>query len=315
MTSPHRVIIVEARLLELARALGSSLEIVDASDATTRAEVVRSEGRGARVLISGGSEPVSDEDMAALPDVGLIVAVGAGMEGIDLAAAHARGITVTNAGSTHSGDIADHAVALALGARQQLLGYDRLVRSGAWHAGSPVPMRHSLASERVGIVGMGHIGKEIARKLEPFCRDIAWWGRSPQPELRWPRAANLMTLADRSSILILAARSSAETRGLIAADVIDAIGPDGLFVNIARGFMVDEHALIAALRDGRLGQAAMDVFDEEPTPPERWRDVPNILLSPHAAGFVYETFAKLYALIVANVRAFYAGEALENAVT
>lgn len=315
MAPPHRMIILDKMLLPFAHGLGAGFHIIDATDTDRCLAVLRAEGEGVRVVISGGREELSGAAMAALPDLGLIIIVGAGMEGVDLDSARARGIKVTNAGDTHSSDVADHAVALALGARQKLLRYDAMVRSGAWQANEPTPMRHSLKNERVGIVGMGYIGKEIARKLEPFCPDIAWWSRSLQPDLRRPRMPTLAALAEWSSILILAARSGPETRRLISADVIDAIGPDGLFVNIARGFMVDEDALIAALREARLGQAAIDVFDHEPTPAARWRDVPNVLLSPHSGGFVYEAFEKLQELIVANIRAFYAGGELRYVVT
>ena len=139
-------------------------------------------------------------------------------------------------------------------------------------------------------------------------------GPAGKPEAPWPRATSLEELAAASDILVVAPRASEETRGLISAEIIDALGPDGLLINVSRGQVVDEEALIAALKAGRLGAAALDVFAEEPTPPERWADVPHTLLTPHTAGATSAAVPQMVALTVENLRRFFKGEGLVNPV-
>jgi lactate dehydrogenase-like 2-hydroxyacid dehydrogenase len=136
--------------------------------------------------------------------------------------------------------------------------------------------------------------------------EVAWWGPRPKPGASWPRRDSLLELAAWSDILLVAARAAEETRGLISREVIEAVGPEGLIVNVARGALLDEDALVAALKDGRLGKAALDAFEDEPTPPARWADVPNAVLTPHMAGRTSESVAHLLAQAVENLRRHFA---------
>ena len=236
--------------------------------------------------------------IARLPNLKLIAVPGAGYEGVDVAAAHARGIVIANAGAAHSTEVADHALALIIAAIHRLPEQIAFAREGAWGAGAPQIRRRSMSSQRFGIVGLGAIGAAIAERLEPFGGEVAWWG--PRRKLAlWLRKDSLLELARWSSVLIIAARGDAA--GLVDADVIDAVGPEGLIVNISRGAVIDEEALISALKAGRLGQAALDVFATEPTPPERWRELPNVILTPHVAGVSHESLLKLRAAAVRNL--------------
>lgn len=264
-------------------------------------------------IVAVGGEPIGEALIARAPNLKQIVAMGSGYDGIDVAAARARGVTVTSAAMDLPDDVADHAVALLLGARKRLIEYDRWARDGSWLQRTQQPM-HSISTDRIGIVGMGPIGQAIARKIEPFCPQIAWWGPNPKLGLRWERRASILELAEWCSVLVLAARGDATTRGLIDAETIAAIGPTGLFVNVARGFMVDEDALIAALRAGALGQAALDVFETEPTDPERWRDVPNVVLTPHVGGYTFERIGAAALVLHANLRGILTGQAPRNVV-
>jgi len=187
------------------------------------------------------------------------------------------------------------------------------VRGGFWRSDEKL-VTPSLGGRRLGIVGLGAIGEAVARRAEAFGLKVAWWGPREKPQAPWPRSASLAALARDSDILILAARLSDENRGLIDAGVLDALGSHGLLINIARGGLVDEEALIAALKDGHLGMAALDVFAAEPTPPERWAEVPNLVLSPHAAGATTGALPKMLALTRENLRRFFAGEPLVNPV-
>jgi lactate dehydrogenase-like 2-hydroxyacid dehydrogenase len=156
-------------------------------------------------------------------------------------------------------------------------------------------------------VGLGYIGAAIARRCEPFKLQVSWWGPRPK-DAPWPWAASLLDLARDSDILIVACPGGDETRGLVSAEVIDAVGPQGMIVNVSRGSVVDEDALIAALKAGRLRRAALDVFQTEPTPAERWADTPGTLLTPHRAGGTTEGIPNMLGMALDNIRLHFAGE-------
>jgi lactate dehydrogenase-like 2-hydroxyacid dehydrogenase len=252
--------------------------------------------------------PLETERLARLPKLGLIALITAGYDGIDLDWCRGRRIAVTHARGVNADDVADHALALTLAAWRSLLASDWHVRSGEWGKVRR-PQGRSLAGRRLGVVGLGHIGAAAARRAEAFGLQVSWWGPNPK-DAPWPRAASLLRLASDSDILLVASRADDSNIGLVSRDVIAALGPGGLLVNVARGSVVDEDALIEALKTGALGAAALDVFVEEPTPPARWTDVPNVLLTPHDAGGTMETVPKMTALAVENIRLHLAGEPL-----
>ncbi|MET0371541.1 MAG: 2-hydroxyacid dehydrogenase [Sphingobium sp.] len=270
---------------------------------------LRDHGAGIEAVLTSGMERLDAARFALLPDLKLIAAVAAGMAGIDLDAAKARGIAVTNAGDLNAGDVADFAVTLMLAHAREVIANDRWVRDDQWPLGRRRPGR-SIAAHKVGIVGLGHIGQAIAARLVPFGCQIAWWGPRDKPDAAWPRVETLEELAAWSSVLIVAARGDDSTRGLVTRAVIEALGPDGLIVNVSRGFVIDEGAMVAALRDGRLGGAALDVFDREPLAGSTWADVPNVLMAPHVGGATREAFAAVFAGALDNVRRHFAGQPL-----
>jgi phosphoglycerate dehydrogenase-like enzyme len=163
------------------------------------------------------------------------------------------------------------------------------------------------------VVGLGHIGAAVARRAEAMRLSVRWWGPR-EKEAPWPRAASVLELAKASDILVVAARPDPSNRGLISAEVIEAVGPQGLIVNVARGSLIDEPALVAALKDGRLWRAALDVFAQEPTPAERWADVPGAVLAPHTGGSSTEAIPLMVAQAIDNVQRFLAGEPLASPV-
>jgi lactate dehydrogenase-like 2-hydroxyacid dehydrogenase len=188
-----------------------------------------------------------------------------------------------------------------------------VVREGRWRDDERMRPRPSLKGRKVGIVGLGAIGEAVARRVVAFGMSVAWWGPNPKPS-EWPRAASLLALAEDSDILVVCARAEAANRGLISAEVIDAVGPGGMIVNVARGQLIDEDALIAALKAGRLGRAGLDVFAEEPTPASRWADVPNTVLTPHTAGGTTDSIPRMVAQALENIRLHLAGEAVMSPV-
>lgn len=172
----------------------------------------------------------------------------------------------------------------------------------------------SLSGRTLGVVGLGHIGAAVARRAEAMRLNVSWWGPRAKAAV-WPRAESLLELAQASDILVIACRAEPSNRGLISREIIEAVGVQGLIVNVARGSLIDEDALVAALKDGRLWRAALDVFATEPTPSDRWADLPNTVLTAHTAGSSSEAVPLMVAQSIDNVQRFLAGDALTSPVT
>jgi lactate dehydrogenase-like 2-hydroxyacid dehydrogenase len=217
---------------------------------------------------------------------------------------------VSHAPGVNHEDVADHAIGLILAARRQIAAGDRALRAGGWTPETKT-ITPSLKGQRVGVVGLGAIGEAVARRAEALRMAVAWWGPR-EKAAPWPRAGSLVELARDSDILVVACRADESNRGLISREVIEALGPSGLLVNVARGQLVDEAAAIDALRDGRLGQAALDVFEDEPTDAARWADVPNTVLTPHTGGATTEAVQGMLMLLLQNLEAAFAGTPLKT---
>jgi lactate dehydrogenase-like 2-hydroxyacid dehydrogenase len=266
--------------------------------------------RRARVMITPGPARVDSGLLAELPALEYIAAIGSGIEGIDTVYTSRRGIAVTNSAAATAEDVADHTLALTLALHARIIACDQAVRAGSWPAKT---LRRSLSDLHVGIVGLGAIGTAVARRLAPLGCAIHWYG--PRGKAApYEYVADLGALAHWADILLITARADSSNVRLIGAALIDALGPAGLLVNVSRGSIVDEEALISALKDGRLGGAALDVFQVEPTPGARWRDVPNTVLTPHIGGFATGVQRKIQHLLTANLQAFFAGRALSGVV-
>ena len=265
-----------------------------------------------RVMVVAGEAALDKALIERLPNLDLIACFTSGYDGIDVDWCRERGLPVTHAPGVNHEDVADHALGLILAARRQIASGDRQVRAGDWTAETRT-ITASLGGQKLGIVGLGHIGKAVADRAEAFRMAVSWWGPRPH-DAEWPRADSLLALAKASDILVVACKADETNRGLISRDILDALGPDGLLVNVSRGQVVDEDALIAALKSGTLGQAALDVFIEEPTDPNRWADVSNIVLTPHTAGATTAGVQGMLMLLMQNLQAHFAGEPLKTPV-
>lgn len=265
-----------------------------------------------RVMVVAGEAALDKALIERLPNLDLIACFTSGYDGIDIDWCRQRGLPVTHAPGVNHEDVADHALGLILAARRQIASGDRQVRAGGWTFETRA-ITTSLAGQKLGIVGLGHIGKAVADRAEAFRMAVSWWGPRPH-DAEWPRADSLLALAKASDILVVACKADETNRGLISPDIIEALGPDGLLVNVSRGQVVDEDALIAALKSGTLGQAALDVFIEEPTDPARWADVPNVILTPHTAGATTAGVQGMLMLLIENLQAHFAGEPLKTPV-
>ena len=265
-----------------------------------------------RVMVVAGEAPLDKALIERLPNLDLVACFTSGYDGIDIDWCRQRGLPVTHAPGVNHEDVADHALGLILAARRQIASGDRQVRAGGWTFETRV-ITTSLAGPKLGIVGVGHIGKAVADRAEAFRMAVSWWGPRPH-DAEWPRADSLLALAKASDILVVACKADETNRGLISQDIVEALGPDGLLVNVSRGQVVDEDALIAALKSGALGEAALDVFIEEPTDPARWADVPNVILTPHTAGATTAGVQGMLMLLIENLQAHFAGEPLKTPV-
>jgi lactate dehydrogenase-like 2-hydroxyacid dehydrogenase len=265
-------------------------------------------GEDIRVIATYSGLRVGRELVEALPRLGLIAAVSAGYEGIDIAHAHSRGIQVVTGAGANKDDVAELAMALLLALITGLEEAGRHVREGRWTDTNRGPLRRSLHGKRVGIVGLGAVGCAVAERLIPFGCAISWFGPNPKPHVPWARARSLKALARESDVLIISAPLNATTSLLIDRSVINALGSNGLLVNVSRGGLVDEVALINALKSGALGGAALDVQAVEPTPPLAWNGVPNVILTPHIGGYASRAMGLIEEMLRENIRRFLAGE-------
>jgi lactate dehydrogenase-like 2-hydroxyacid dehydrogenase len=307
------IVLLAPGLGGLRRLFGDAYTILDMPGGADLAAFVQGEARGARALVTLGHLAVAPE-IAALPDLGLVSVVGSGFEGIDVKGLRARGVAVTHSPQANHEDVADHAVGLMIAEVRKLVAGDRTVRDGEWLRDRHAPPTRSIKTLKVGVTGLGAIGLAVAERLQPFGCRIAWWGPRPKPDVGFAYVDSVLKLAEESDVLIVCHRADDSNKGLISKAVIEALGPRGVLVNIARGSAVDEEALIEALKFGKLGGAALDVFETEPTPADRWRDVPNVVLTPHTAGGGDASLRNMTAMVAENLRRFFAGEPLANPV-
>jgi lactate dehydrogenase-like 2-hydroxyacid dehydrogenase len=261
-------------------------------------------------IVVAGEDPLDKPVIERLTNLKLIACFTSGYDGIDLDWCAARGLPVTHAPAVNHEDVADHALALILAATRRIIDGDRTVKTGEWTMQQRLVTR-SMKTRSVGIVGLGAIGEALARRLEPLGCSIAWWGPRPK-DAPWPRKDSLLDLARDSDVLVIASRADDSNIGLISREVIEAVGPHGLLVNVARGQLVDEAAVIHALKTGALGQAALDVFEHEPVEASDWAGVPNAILTPHTAGATTEAVQGMLMLLMANLQALFAGEPLKT---
>jgi lactate dehydrogenase-like 2-hydroxyacid dehydrogenase len=251
--------------------------------------------------------------MASLPKLEIIACFGVGVDAIDLAAARERAIPVTNTPGVLADECADLAIGMMLTSARQIVMADRYVRSGEWLKG-PIRLGHGVGGKTLGVVGLGGIGRAIADRAKAFRMTVLWHGPRPKPDVPYEYVDNLVELARRSDFLMVACKGGVETRRLISGPVLDALGPDGTLVNIARGSIVDEPALIERLRDGRLGHAALDVFENSPRIAPAFLELPNVLLQPHHGSATVETRTAIGKLMIDNLAAHFAGRTLPTPV-
>jgi hydroxypyruvate reductase len=272
------------------------------------------ERRDIRAAVTIGHVGISNAMIDALPELGAIVCFGVGVDGIDLDYAKKRGIAISHGRDINHEDVADVAIGLIIARLRLFTEGEKVLREGTWTPPLAVPPQKRLRGRKLGIVGMGAIGSAIAHRAQAFGMEIKWYGPRAKPNVAYAYEPSLKRLAEWCDVLAVAARGDKATEGIIDAEIIKAVGGDGIIVNISRGSVIDEDALIAALKSGALGGAGLDVFVEEPTPVERWRGVPNTTLTPHLGGATREALYEGSQNVLENLRRFYAGEELLTAL-
>jgi lactate dehydrogenase-like 2-hydroxyacid dehydrogenase len=266
-----------------------------------------------RAVVTTGATGVDVALMERLPALEIVAGFGVGYDRVDLHYAAQRGIRVTNTPDVLTDGVADMALGLILAVTRRIPFGDRWVRDGRWLNG-PMPLTRGLGGKRLGIVGLGRIGRAVARRAEPFGVEILYTDRQPVADSAYGWREDVVALARDSDILVLCAAGGDATRHLVDAAVLDALGPQGYVVNIARGTLIDEPALLDALQEGRIAGAALDVYDNEPTIDPRFAGIDTVVLQPHSGSGTYETRAAIGSLMRANLAAHFAGQPLPTPV-
>jgi len=265
-------------------------------------------------VVTDGGRGVSKAVLEKLPNVGVVSVFGVGVDAVDLDYCRERGLPVTNTPDVLSDDVADLAVALALAVSRDMIVADRHARAGRWASQGGLPLTTRMKGKRAGIYGMGSIGRTLARRLAGFEMDIAYCNRSEKRDSPHRFVASLEALAKEVDFLFVTASATPGSIGSVNAAVLDALGPDGWLINVSRGTLVDEPALIEALQQNRIAGAGLDVFADEPNIPEALFALDNVVLQPHVASGTHETRRAMGQLVLDNVEAHFAGRDLPTPV-
>ncbi|WP_312470740.1 2-hydroxyacid dehydrogenase [Brucella sp.] len=271
---------------------------------------------GVEALVTKGGIKQNQQIIDASPDLGMVAFFGTGFEGIDLAAASARDLVVTHSPGANASSVADFAMAQILASTRQILAADRFVRDGKWVSNALVsmPAVAGVKGAKLGIFGLGAIGCKVAQRAAIFEMDIGYFSRARKKEQPYRYLPSLEQLADWADILLVAARADCNNRHIIGSDIISRLGTSGYIVNIARGSLIDSAALAKALEQEAIAGAALDVFENEPHVSERLLNAPNLILSPHIAYATVEAREAQEDMVLANLKAYFAGAAVPNPV-
>jgi lactate dehydrogenase-like 2-hydroxyacid dehydrogenase len=297
--------------------IGERFELMDGGGKPPGEVFAADQLAGVRAMITAGGTPLGGAMMDTMPKLGAIVCYGTGYDGVDLAAAAKRGIAVGHSPAANAAAVADLAVTLMLAVTRRLLPADQFVRSGDWAAAKPSPLMRPQPGNpgrRVGIYGMGEIGRKIASRVAAFETEVAYFSRS-RHDVPYQYLPSLGALADWCSVLMIAVRAGADTHHAVDADILRKLGKDGYVVNISRGSVIDQKALVAALAGEALAGAGLDVYDREPHAPDELTGFPNVVLTPHVGGHTLESHVAMQNCVIANLEAFFAGKPLPYAVS
>ncbi len=292
--------------------LGDKFEIVSPlADGKSVAPELRE--RINAVMVYGGAR-LESELMKSLPNLKMVSNYGVGYDGIDASLAASRGIMVTHTPDVLNAEVANTTIMLMLATSRRLVVHDRYVRDGRWEREGEAPLTRSIDNRRVGILGLGRIGEEIAHRLSIFNCELAYHSRNQKQGSNLRYFNSLPELAEWAEFLVVITPGGAATRHLVNRGVIEALGPEGTLINVARGSVVDEAEMVQALADGRLGAAGLDVFEAEPKVPQALYAMENVVLQPHVGSATVETRAAMGDLACENLELFLAGKPVRTPV-
>jgi lactate dehydrogenase-like 2-hydroxyacid dehydrogenase len=313
---PEKVLVYSRFPKALMLRIGERFELMDASGKPPAEVFAAEQLSDVRAMITAGGTPLGADMMDMMPKLAAIVCYGTGFDGVDLAAAAKRKIAVGHSPGANASSVADIAVILMLAATRRLLPADNYVRSGNWAAAKPSPLMRPQAGNpgrKVGIYGMGEIGRKIAGRVAAFECEVGYFSRS-RYDVPYRYLPSLEALADWCSVLMIAVRAGPDTHHAVDANILRRIGKDGYVVNISRGSVIDQQALVTALADESLAGAGLDVYAREPHAPDALTGFPNVVLTPHVGGHTLESHVAMQDCVIANLEAFFAGKPLAYAV-
>jgi hydroxypyruvate reductase len=313
---PEKVLVFSRFPKSLMQRIGERFELLDAGGKPPNELFSADELATVRAMITAGGRPLPGRMMDLMPNLKAIVCYGTGYDGVDLAAATARGIAVGNSPGANAASVADIAVILMLAVTRRLSVAENYVRSGDWGAAKPSPMMRpqpGMVGRKVGVYGMGEIGRKIAARAAAFEAEIGYFSRTRR-DVPYQYFPNLEALADWCSVLMIAVRAGPETNHIVGADIFRRLGEDGYVVNIARGSVIDQAALVQALTDKTIAGAGLDVYATEPHVPDALTSFPNVVLTPHIGGHTQESHVAMQSCVIANLTAFFEGKPLPYAV-
>jgi lactate dehydrogenase-like 2-hydroxyacid dehydrogenase len=263
-----------------------------------------------RGCVTNGHSGPPPEMIDRMPKLEIIASASVGYDGIPVEYARTKGIPVTNTPDVLNDDVADLAIALMIMTARRLVASDTYVRAGKWPKGGEYPLAQKASGKRVGILGMGRIGKEIGKRAEAMNSKVSYHSRRPVADVSYQHYPDLVELAKNSDFLIVIIPATPQTNKIVSKAVIEALGPTGILVNVARGAVVDEDALVEALTSGKLGGAGLDVFVNEPQVPEVLFGMDNVVLQPHIGSATHDTRRAMSQLVLDNLDAQFAGRPL-----
>ncbi|MFL5430875.1 MAG: 2-hydroxyacid dehydrogenase [Myxococcales bacterium] len=296
-----------AKVLSLGEMADVERQLEPAFDLVRGDAGLAAHGPAIRAIITRGRDKIGEEMLARLPAVELIANFGVGYDSIDVDAARRHGVIVTNTPDVLNDEVADLSVALLLATVRQIPQAERYLRSGRWLSGN-FPLGPTLRDRTVGLIGMGRIGRRIAQRLRAFDVPVVYHSRTPQADVPYKHYPDLRAMAAEVDTLLAIIPGGAGTRGIVDASVLAALGPRGIFINVARGSVVDERALIEALRSKTILAAGLDVFADEPRVPAALLDLDNVVLLPHVGSATVYTRGLMGKLVVDNVVSWFEGK-------
>ncbi|HEV7633910.1 MAG TPA: 2-hydroxyacid dehydrogenase [Bradyrhizobium sp.] len=313
---PDKVLIYSRFPKAMMLRIGERFELMDAGGKPPLETFSAEQIQGVRAMITAGGTPLPGAMMDMMPKLAAIVCYGTGYDGVDMAAAAQRKIIVGHSPAANAAAVADLAVTLMLATTRRLLPADNYVRSGSWASAKPSPLMRPQPGNpgrRVGVYGMGEIGRKIAARMAAFECEVGYFSRS-QHDVPYRYLPSLEALAEWCSVLMIAVRAGADTHHAVDANILRKLGKDGYVVNISRGSAIDQQALVTALAEETIAGAGLDVYATEPHAPDALTAFPNVVLTPHIGGHTLDSHVAMQGCVIANLEAFFAGKPLPYAV-